>query len=246
MLGRLLREIGEVALGPLRALERALPNGGAAVQELLGGRPPVPDLDGPVPLDPRKHYVLRWLHKKRDFASFLRFADVVPCCFNGMSPMYRGSSDTQRWVLAAWQDPLSFCFWVMRQNPAGALEPRGFVLGSFALVGERPAVVLNGVYLRRQLPWLRRATVEAIEATLCRPLGIKSVAIAARYGGAGDLPAAYARSPREVHRLRALVGADGALMTTNYDDLSCVTNRTFTTARDTWWRDLDGGPASLR
>jgi hypothetical protein len=153
--------------------------------------------------------------------------------------MYLGSMDTQRWVLTVWQDPLSFCFWVMRRHAAGALEPRGFVFGSFALAGGRPAVLLNGVYLRRQVPWLRRAVVEAIEGALCRPLGVKSVAIATQHGGSGELPATYTRRPREVHRLRALMGEDGTPVTANYDDLSRVTNKTFTTTPHTWWRDLE-------
>ncbi|MDI3283861.1 hypothetical protein [Polyangium sp. 15x6] len=238
---RLQKDVGPVAVGPIARLRRHLPGADHAVQALVQGAPPVPALMRPLPLGSNGTLALRYLDKRRDFAAFLRFADCVPCCFNSTSSMYAYGHDsgTQRMVLALWKDPLSFCFQVVRAPRAGVAEAQGFVFGSFGLCDDGPAVLLNGLYLRRQMPWLRFAIVEAIEQALCRPLGIRLVAIATRYGGLGPLPPDYTTQPRRVvHRLRALCEPNGVLMTRVYDDLSSRINDDITSLHGISWKKI--------
>ncbi|MDC3961419.1 hypothetical protein [Polyangium jinanense] len=238
---RLQKDVGPVAVGPIARLRRHLPGADQAVQALVQGAPPVPALARPLPLGSSGVLVLRYLDKRRDFAAFLRFADCVPCCFNSTSSMYAYGRDvsTQRMVLSLWKDPLSFCFQVVRAPRAGVAEAQGFVFGGFGLCEDGPAVLLNGLYLRRQMPWLRFAIVEAIEQALCRPLGIRLVAIATRYGGLGPLPPDYTTQPRRVvHRLRALCEPNGVLMTRVYDDLSSRINGDVTSLYGIYWRKI--------
>ncbi|MDI1482753.1 hypothetical protein [Polyangium sp. y55x31] len=239
---RLQKDVGPVAVGPIARLRRHLPGAEHAVQALVEGAPPVPALACPLPLGSKGVLTLRYLDKRRDFPAFLRFADCVPCCFNSTSFMYKPymrEEGTQRMVLSLWKDPLSFCFQLVRAPRAGVAEAQGFVFGGFGLCEDGPAVLLNGLYLRRQLPWLRFAIVEAIEQALCRPLGIRHVAIAARYGGAGPLPPGYTTQPRRVvHRLRALCEPNGVLATRVYDDLSSRVNGDVTSLYGISWKKI--------
>ncbi|MDI1431424.1 hypothetical protein [Polyangium sorediatum] len=238
---RLQKDVGGVAGGPIARLRRHLPGAEHAVQALVQGAPPVPAFARPLPLGSSGVLSLRYLDKRRDFLAFLRFADCVPCCFNSTSWMYRHGDEksTKHMVLSLWKDPLSFCFQLVRAPHAGVAEAQGFVFGGFGLCEDRPALLLNGLYLRRQLPWLRFAIVEAIEQAFCRPLGIRLVAIAARYGGAGPLPPEYkTQRGRTVHRLRALRAPSGVLVTRVYDDLSSRINGDITSSYDMYWKEI--------
>ncbi len=192
---------------------------------LLGRHPagPAPAVELPGPQDAPRHR-LRFLDKRRHLFTFLRFADCVPCCFDSASSWYRNHY-TAYWVLSLWKDPLSFCFHVERRGRGGAWTPRGFVFGGFSAAGPSPAVLLNGVYLRRQEPRLRAAVLRALEDTFCRPLGVRRLAVANRYGGYGALPPGYARRAEVIHRLRALRYPAGPARYV-YDDVSSVVNQT--------------------
>ncbi|MDC0744667.1 hypothetical protein [Polyangium mundeleinium] len=241
LVDQLQKDVGVVAGGPILRLRRHLPGAEHAVQALVQGAPPVPALARPLPLGSSGILTLRYLDKRRDFLAFLRFADCVPCCFNSTSWMYRCGDEksTKHMVLSLWKDPLSFCFQLVRAPHAGVAEAQGFVFGGFGLCEDRPALLLNGLYLRRQLPWLRFAIVEAIEQALCRPLGIRLVAIAARYGGAGPLPPEYTtQRGRTVHRLRALCAPSGVLVTRVYDDLSSRINGDVSSSYDMYWKEI--------
>jgi hypothetical protein len=239
---RLQKDVGAVACGPIARLRRRMPGAEQAVRALVQGAPPVPALARPLPIGSSGVLTLRYLDKRRNFPAFLRFADCVPCCFNSTSTMYASwrEMSTQRMILALWKDPLSFCFQLVRAPRAGVAEAQGFAFGGFGLCEEQPALLLNGLYLRRQLPWLRLAIVEAIEQSLCRPLGIRLIAIGASHGGAGPLPPGYAKQRgRVVHRLRALYEPDGTLSTRVYDDLSSRINGDVTSWGDIYWKDVD-------
>lgn len=244
-LRRLDREIGEVSTPVLDQLRPCLPGASKRIAAMLLGRAPVPSLAKPIALDPAGRHLLRYLDKRRDLIAFLRFADSVSCCFHSTSHMYSTGqrTDTQAMVLSLWKDPLSFCFQVQRAG-AGGVEPIGFVHGSLGLRGREPAVLLNGLYLRRRTARLRFAVVSAIEREYCAPMGIRHVAIAARYGGRGLLPPEYMADWLPVTRLRALRGPDGLPETRIYDDLSCRVNMEVRLGSGIHWRTLDPGAAT--
>lgn len=140
--------------------------------------------------------------------------------------MYRPRSlDTQRWVLSLWKDPLSYAFRVERKiTRPPCWRPIGFVFGSYAVLEDgAPAILLNGVYLRRRSAVLRRSILETIETELARPLGIRRIGIATLHGGRGPLPESYRPDSVLVLRLRALA-RNGVLATRLYDDISSRVN----------------------
>jgi hypothetical protein len=235
---RIQQEVGSVPAETLRRwCARIAPSldAGEVASALLRGEPPAP-MPREIPLG--RGLELAWLSKGRDLLAFLRFADCVPCCFQSTSSAYRSHSmDTQLSVLSLWKDPCSFSFRVQRRTAGGDLRPQGFVFGSFGLCEEGSAVLLNGVYLRRQQPWLRCAIVEAIEEHLAAPLGVPLVGISVRYGSRGGLPPGYAPAPeRRVRRLRALVDRSGALARRTYDDLGLQPNQVAASPPYLFWR----------
>ncbi len=178
---------------------------------------------------------LRYLDKREDLFTFLRFADCVPCCFNSASSWYR-SHGMRQWVLSLWKDPLSFCFHVERRGLDGDWRPSGFVFGGYSLAGDDSALLLNGIYLRRQESRLRAAILRAIEETFCRPLGILRIAVANRYSGYGQLPSGYVRQLSTIYRPRALRSKAGPASAVN-DDISSQVNRTLFLSH-LYWRHL--------
>ncbi|MFT3774184.1 MAG: hypothetical protein QM820_53150 [Minicystis sp.] len=237
LLARLQRDLGAVASGPIASLRRRLHGSDAVIDALLRGAPPTAALARPLPIGSNGVHTLRYLDKRRDFPAFMRFADCVPCCFNSTSSMYGG---TQRMLLALWKDPLSFCFQLVRAPRGGVAEAQGFVFGSFGLCEERPAILLNGIYLRRQLPWMRFAILAAIEESFCRPLGVRLIAVGARHGGRGPMPPDYVEQKRVAQRLRALFEPNGVLMTRIYDDLSTPqAGGSVLPGYGIHWKDLD-------
>jgi hypothetical protein len=232
VVARLRHRMGSIDPAPLALFGRLLPDGDAAVAALLRGAAPTAALARPIALD-GVHW-LRWLDKRRDFAAALRFADALPTCFNSSSPLYR-SMDTQRDVLTVHRDPLSFCFEVTQREDRGPATPFGFAFGFFGLTGRGPVALLSGLYLRRQSAELRARGLAAIEEGLCRPLGLRSLAVSARYAGAGALPPGYTHASRPVRRLRALTGP----MPRPHDDLGLVPSAELVTHAGLFWSDLD-------
>ena len=98
------------------------------------------------------------------------------------------------------------------------------MFGGFALTPE-PALILNGIHLKRQQRSVRFRILQAIEQTLARGLGVAAVGIANLHGGHGALPKDYALRAWRGVRLRALHGRDGHLETSVYDDISCAVNK---------------------
>ncbi|MBI4616181.1 MAG: hypothetical protein HY720_21370 [Planctomycetes bacterium] len=226
VLRRIDDEPGEVVPGTVRRFAKRLagdPRGIAA--RLLAGRFPSGHSEGPWLLEPAGHW-LRYLDKEADLPLGLRFPDCVRCCFSSDSSMYRPRSlDTQRWVLSLWKDPLSYAFRVERKiTRPPCWRPIGFVFGSYAVLEDgAPAILLNGVYLRRRSAVLRRSILETIETELARPLGIRRIGIATLHGGRGPLPESYRPDSVLVLRLRALA-RNGVLATRLYDDISSRVN----------------------
>ncbi|MEM1178465.1 MAG: hypothetical protein AAGM22_08980 [Acidobacteriota bacterium] len=231
-----------------RLVDRLVPEGRvrgararALFQRLLAGRHPAAEAFRTVELPPGdaggRHRLVH-LDKRRDVLTFLNFADCVNCCYNSSKTSYR-IHDLGWWVLYLWKDPLSFCFHVERRESDG-WRPRGFVFGGFGLGHDGlPAVLLNGLYLRRQTEALRSALLAALEETLCRPLGIRRLALANAHGGRGPLPPEYVQRSWRGSRLRAL--RYRALVTRADDDISTVVNRPVHLSH-LYWRTLPPEP----
>ena len=207
-------------------------------RRLLHGEHPVKNAALVVELEPESEVRLRlrFLEKRQDLLTYLRFADCVPCCFNSASSDYRAYG-MGWWVQALWKDPLSFCFHVERRLGDADWQPNGFVFGGFALDEKGDAVILlNGVYLRQQSARTRALVLASLEEILCRPLGVRDLAIANCHGGQGELPASYRRRPSRMTRLRALRRSMGPVSAI-YDDISTVVNRS-TLVDHLYWRTL--------
>jgi hypothetical protein len=201
-------------------------------------------LDGYCPIDDARVIALdggvriRWLDKRADLLSYVRFADVVPCCLSSTS------EDVPYHVLLVWCDPLSFVCMIERVEQC-VVRPIGSILGGFALVGDRhePAMVLNGIYLTRQADSLRCRILDAVEARLAAPLGVVSLGIAAMHGGKGALPDRYRASSVSLVRLRALRENDDP-MHDIFDDVSWSANLV-DTVEHVYWHRLRSAPAHL-
>ena len=195
---------------------------------LLAGSAPVYDAWGGALEDTGAR--IRYLDKRADILDYLRFADSVPCCFNSTSEWFSGHVG---WISDAWRDPLTFCFHIERTQQH-TRAPLGFVLGGFALVEQRAAVVLNGIYLRRQSAGIRAAVLRFVESRFCEPMGIEEVGVANSHGGRGRMPKTYSVRSRDIKRVRAL-SRRGAPVERIYDDVSHVVNRLVSVQLS--WRD---------
>jgi len=210
-------EVGAVDAGYVRRFTDLLPHREAVAESLLWGRCPTPL--PPTPLgaaDPGAGLRLRFLDKRHDLFSFLRFPDAASCCWRGT----RGYSNPVRdRILSLWKDPLSFCFLVEREGAPGSPEwrPVGFAFGSYALADGEPGMMLNGLYLRQQSAPVRDRMLEEV-AGFGQRLGLRWLAVANRHGGSGPLPIRFRRRSRYARRLRAL-RKNGALVTTTFDDI---------------------------
>ena len=195
-------------------------------RRLLNGEHPAVNATRVVELEPESEIRLRlrFLDKRRDLLTFLRFADCVPCCFSSASSDYRVYG-MDWWVLALWKDPLSFCFHIERNVDDTGWQPSGFVFGGFGLDdGDHVVILLNGIYLRQQSARWRALVLAGLEESLCRPLGVRQLAIANCHGGRGELPSGYRRRPSRITRLRALRFSSGPVSAI-YDDISTEVNR---------------------
>jgi hypothetical protein len=180
-------------------------------------------------------FVVRLLDKRRDLLAYLRFADVpARSCFRSDTASYTDSRyPTRPELLAAWRDPLAFCFHI--ENDRG--EACGFLFGSFAIADGDPAVVFNSLHVRPRNAELRIAILRAVERGLCAPLGIRHLAIANLHGGRGPLPSDYVQRTAVITRLRAL-STDGEPIKTVDDDISIVVNDPVVTT-DLHWNTID-------
>jgi len=157
-------------------------------------------------------YRLRLLDKRLDILTYLRFADVpARSCFRSDSD-YRLAGDT----IEAWKDPLTFCCHVERGEHR---HPCGFLFGSFAAVGDQPALVMNSLHVRPNDGELRIQVLHAFERAICEPLAITRIGIANDHGGRGQLPASYAARSITIVRFRALA-RNGCALVQTYDDIS--------------------------
>ncbi len=114
-----------------------------------------------------QRFVVRLLDKRRDLLAYLRFADVpARSCFRSDTPYYTESKyPTRPELLAAWRDPLTFCFHIENDR----CEACGFLFGSFAIADGAPAVVFNSLHVRPRNAELRIAILRAVERGLCAP-----------------------------------------------------------------------------
>jgi hypothetical protein len=181
-----------------------------------------------------RDYRLRFLDKRLDLLTYLRFADVpARSCYRSDSRYYRASPYTEYSVISAWKDPLTFCFHVERQVDRHSTIPVGFLFGCFARIGTGVGVVLNSLHVRPNSDAVRIAAIRAFEDALVKPLAIEHVGIANAHGGYGALPANYVRRAESIVRLRALA-RDGKRLHTAYDDISYTANTRVTV--QLYWR----------
>jgi hypothetical protein len=172
---------------------------------------------------------IRILDKRLDILTYMRFADVpARSCFHSDS-RYRLSGDT----IEAWKDPLTICCHVERVDDG---RPCGFWFGSFAAVGDQPALVMNSLHVRPNSGELRAQVVHAFERAICEPLAISHVGIANVHGGRGALPASYVMKPMTITRFRAL-SWNGTAVSRTYDDISEPANEPVL-VDDLFWRDV--------
>ncbi len=163
---------------------------------------------------------LRVLDRRRDLLTWFRFADLLPCCYRSTARGYTYSVG-QPAICDLWWDPLSFVAHIERPVGEG-WAPVGFVFGGMAEAGGR-ALWVNGVYLPRRILNQRRDVLDTIEQGLAAPLGITTIAVAARHGGRGPLPEDY-RPEALVHRRYRPLKRRGGLCTWAWDDFGEVVN----------------------
>ncbi|NVB85460.1 MAG: hypothetical protein HOV81_44255 [Kofleriaceae bacterium] len=176
-------------------------------------------------------YCVRLLDKRRDLLTYLRFADVpVRTCYRSDLSMWK--SETQAHTVAAWKDPLTFCFHIERRV-ADAYVPIGFSFGGFVDLEGGLGVALNGLYMKNNGAELRFGVIDAIERTFDR-IGIARIGITARYQSRGPLPTRYVRTSVALTRLRALE-RDGRLLSDSFDDVQRDYNEP-TTVSHLYWR----------
>lgn len=225
-------DMGDVDATVVRAVSRSL-SGDTQVlfDRLLRGAPPLQELREPASVFD-SGFELRYLHKQRDLFSYLRLADCTANCFSSTGGYFNEGMKTARWIYRLWRDPLSFAFHIHRK---GAIEPYGFVFGGYADFGV-PALLLNGVYLKRRKSTLRMAVLRLIEERLARPIGAGLVGIANCHGGHGEMPQGYRLAKRRGVRHRALRSKEGRLETQIYDDLCNVVNKPV--EMELYWKDL--------
>jgi len=230
--------IGEVDKRYTRRFTELLPDGPQLAESLLWGRCPTPE--NPTSLG-KAGLRLRWLDKRLDLFTFLRFPDAASCCWQSQ----RGySAPVRERILSLWKDPLSFCFLVERENAAALVpsgwRPVGFVFGSFALVNGEPAMMLNGLYLRQQNATAREQVLKAM-TRFAQRLGLRWLALANRHGGSGHLPVHFRRRSRYSRRLRAL-RKNGALVTMTFDDIGRRLNVDELTTHLHWFAIPEASP----
>ncbi len=216
-IGRLARRTADIDPGRAKDALSRLPEPDDLWRRVQRGAPWVDGFDAHAPEDLPGHHRLVWLHKARDLFRWLRFADDVRCCFNSDSWHYEHGLCTWQDIRDLWLDPLSFCLEV-RTGPATSGRGGGFIFGGLGSTDGQPVLLLNGLYLRRREPRLRAALLTLIELRLCRPLGLRRIAIANRFGGCGALPKRYQRQSRRLLRFRALTSSSGPYRNV-YDDI---------------------------
>jgi hypothetical protein len=185
-------------------------------------------------------YRVRYLDKRLDLLTYLRFADVpARSCFRSNQGWYFRCSRDE--TLAAWKDPLTVCFHVERER-GGELQVCGFLFGNFADVGGKLGLVFNSLHVRPRSAGVREQVLRAVERMVA-PFGITQLGIANVHGGHGPLPDDYVLRDVEVVRYRALAIC-GQLVEDVWDDLPWLNQRM--TVRNLYWRTLqtpDAAPA---
>lgn len=171
----------------------------------------------------RQRYRVTLLDKRRDALTYLRFADVTArSCCRSDSSVYTREDGTQGFVIDAWMDPLTLCYRIERETRDG-LAPCGFLLGSFAIVEDRPAVLFNSLHVRPNHHELRTQVLCAVERSLAA-LPLRYLGIANLHNGHGHLPADYREATREVVRLSGLAFDDDNPVVFVHDDISRKAN----------------------
>jgi hypothetical protein len=161
-------------------------------------------------------YCVRLLDKRRDLFTYLRFADVpVRTCYRSDLSMWK--SETQAHTVAAWKDPLTFCFHIERRV-GDAYLPIGFTVGGFVDIEGRVGVALSGLYMQTNSAKLRFGVMDAIERTFDR-IGVGPIGITVRYQSRGPLPAHYVACSVVLTRLRALT-LNGRPAWEHFDDVN--------------------------
>lgn len=184
---------------------------------------------------------LRYLDKRQDLVTALRFADAAQCCFTSTQYRIEGHEvGNAEWVARLHKDPLSFVF-VLEDNETEA-EKRsaiGFVFGSFGLQDKQPIILLNGVYLEGKTDIAAQSVVNTIEQDFSRPLKMTKQFVAAKHGGTSRYGPNYSNDSQTVRRLRAIASTHSREPENQiYDDLSVGVNELGQTDGHVFYKSL--------
>jgi hypothetical protein len=182
---------------------------------------------------------VRYLDGKEDFAEMLRFADGAQCCFTSEDTVGTLMDPAGEWRTRINRDPHWFVFSIEDTPPdADTRVSSGFVFGSVAEVDGRPALAINGVYMQRKTDSAANAVLEGIVENFAKPMGVRSVVVATKYGGdfAIDKSKWQPGEGHEINRPRAIVDANGLPETQVYDDLGNQVNTPHELDKSTWLR----------
>ncbi len=178
--------------------------------------------------DRERTVTLRYLDGDEDFVDMLRFADGAACCFTTKNTIGDLMDTKNQWKSRINRDPHWFVIQIEETDPDAIVrQSSGFVFGSFALVDNRPALALNGVYLQNKTDRAVAAIVDGIYERVAKPAGIDQVAVATSYGGSAKLdPDKWTRAiGHTLERPRAIRDATGVPETQIYDDLGTTVNQ---------------------
>jgi hypothetical protein len=182
---------------------------------------------------------IRYLDGTEDFTELLRFADGAQCCFTSQNTGDGQMDEGGRWRLRINRDPHWFVFSIEDTPPdAAKRQASGFVFGSVGYYQGRPAVLVNGIYMRRKTNAASNAVLDSIAEEFADKLGVPQVVVKTVHGGNFDPNRQkWEQSPEGavIHRPRAIRSVDGEPETEAYDDLGVAVNQD-EPAGDVWVR----------
>jgi len=167
----------------------------------------------------------RVLDKRHNLMEYAHFADGAYNCFNGILTNrpedVRTASFDRRWKDAAEfviliEDP---------KSPDHARVSQGFTFGSIGLHENKPALILNGVYMNNMADRRAAAFMASVRRHVAEPLGLRRIVFAAKAGGEFTPPKEYRQARgTEIMRFSTILDAAGNLTSNTYDDLGTVVN----------------------
>lgn len=187
-----------------------------------------------------KRVTVRYLDKREDLISSLRFADSAQCCFTSTSYRLEGHNvGNAEWIARLWKDPMSFIFQIEdNESNSERREAVGFVFGSFGIENNKMVVLLNGVYMKNKTDIAAESILKTIEDNFSRSFNVNKQVVASRHGGTTKMPMDYSNSKLSIERLRGISDHSGKPETKIYDDLNVGVNEANETDNNVWHKEL--------